>query len=70
MPCGAGLTALYDVMTNLATGIVLGPTRAVLIGGIPFALWHIGTNAALFATVGTPIVAVFARYRSRLFSSP
>lgn len=66
---GAVLTALYDLLTNLASGVVYGQMRVVLIGGIPFALWHIGTNAALFAMIGTPVVAVFARYRSRLSRS-
>ena len=63
---GAALTAVYDLITNLASGVVYGQWRAVLISGIPFALWHIGTNAALFAIVGTPLAAVCARYRSRL----
>jgi hypothetical protein len=66
---GALITAAYDLLTNLASGVVYGQMRATLIGGIPFALWHIGTNAALFAVIGTPVVAVFARYRSR-FSQP
>lgn len=63
---GIALTAVYDLLTNLASGVVYGQLRAILIAGIPFALWHIGTNAALFAIVGTPLAAVCARYRSRL----
>lgn len=66
---GAALTAVYDLLTNLASGVVYGQMRLVLIGGIPFALWHVGTNLALFAVAGTPVVAVFARYRSRLSRS-
>lgn len=66
---GAGITAGFDLLTNLATGVVLGQMRAVLIGGVPFALWHMGTNVALFAVVGTPVVAVLSRYRSRLSPS-
>src|SRR5215831_18926257 len=41
---GALLTLIYDVITNVATGIVFGQMRVTLLGGIPFALWHIGTN--------------------------
>ncbi len=67
---GALLTLVYDVITNLATGIVFGQMRVTLIGGIPFALWHIGTNAALFAGLGPALVAVLARYRLRLSPSP
>ncbi len=62
------LTALFDLITNLATGIVFGQMKATLIGGIPFSLFHIATNVAMFAVVGTPLVAVFARYRERLSS--
>ena len=66
---GGLLTAAYDLLTNLASGVVFGQMRAVLLGGIPFALWHIITNVGLFAVVGTAMVAVLARYRERL-SSP
>jgi uncharacterized membrane protein len=63
---GAALTLIYDLLTNLASGLVYGQMRALLLAGIPFALWHIGTNVVLFAALGTPLIAVFARYRSRL----
>jgi hypothetical protein len=63
---GLGLTAFFDLVTNLAGGVVYGQLSATLIAGIPFALWHIGTNVAMFGMVGTPLVPVFARYRTRL----
>lgn len=63
---GAGVTLWFDLVTNLATGLVYGQPGAVLIGGIPFSLWHIGTNLALFVVLGTPLVGVFAHYRARL----
>ena len=63
---GALLTLVYDLVTNVATGIVFGQMRVTLLGGIPFALWHIGTNTALFAGLGPALVAVLARYRARL----
>ena len=63
---GALLTAFFDLITNLATGVLFGQVRATLIGGIPFALWHIASNVGLFAILGTPLCAVFAHYRSRL----
>lgn len=66
---GGALTVCYDFITNLATGILFGQLRATLVGGIPFALWHIGTNVALFATLGVPLAGVFQHYRSRLSSS-
>jgi len=61
-----GLTAVYDLMTNVATGLVFGQMRLVLLAGIPFSLWHIGFNVALFAVIGTPLTAVLARYAERL----
>ena len=64
--CGAVVTLVFDLLTNLATGVLFGQMRATLIAGIPFALWHVFWNAVLFALLGTPLVAVFARYRARL----
>jgi hypothetical protein len=65
---GALLTIWFDLLTNVATGVLFGQMRLTLIGGIPFALWHMVTNVALFAVLGTPLVVVFARYRARLSS--
>ena len=65
---GLGLTFVFDLVTNLASGLVYGQMRAILIGGIPFSLLHIGTNVLLFAVAGTPVVSVFSRYRARLCS--
>jgi hypothetical protein len=60
------ITASYDLLTNVATGLVFGQMRTWLLAGIPFALWHIGYNVALFAALGTPLAAVFGRYAERL----
>jgi len=68
-PVGLGLTAVFDLLTNLATGVVYGQMRVILMGGIPFSLWHIGTNVLLFSAIGTPLVGLFAHYRLRLSSS-
>jgi hypothetical protein len=64
-----GLTGLFDLLTNLAVGVVQGQVLVTLMGGIPFSLVHIGTNVLLFGLLGTPLVGVFARYRLRLSSS-
>jgi hypothetical protein len=60
------LTLFFDLVTNLATGYLLGQVRLALLGGIPFSLWHIGWNVVLFAGVGTPLVGALRHYRSRL----
>jgi len=62
------LTAFYDLVTNLATGLLFGQVGPTLLGGVPFSLVHIGSNVVLFAALGTPLVGVLARYRSRLSS--
>lgn len=64
--CALLLTAFFDLITNVATGLVYGQMRTMLLAGIPFALWHIGTNIALFVALGTPLTAVSARYAQRL----
>ena len=63
---GAVLTVFFDFVTNLATGLVYGQVGATLIGGVPFALWHLFWNVVLFVVLGTPLSAVFAHYRARL----
>lgn len=68
VPAAVVVTLWFDLLTNLASGLVYGQLGAILIGGIPFALIHVGTNALLFAVLGVPLVPVFARYRSRLSS--
>lgn len=62
-------TAFFDLITNLASGVVFGQMRLTLLGGIPFSLWHIGWNVVLFVVLGTPLSGVFAHYRARLSSS-
>jgi len=65
---GAIVTLFFDLVTNLATGFLLGQVRLTLLGGIPFSLWHVGTNVALFAAIGTPLVGALSHYRLRLSS--
>lgn len=60
------VTGVFDLVTNLATGLVYGQMKTWLLAGIPFSLWHIGYNVLLFVAIGTPLVAVLARYGARL----
>ncbi len=68
IPAGILLTVFFDLITNVASGLVYGQMKVTLLGGIPFALIHVGTNALLFGLIGLPLIPVFARYRSRLSS--
>lgn len=63
---GGAVTLFFDLVTNLATGVLFGQMKLTLLGGIPFALVHIGTNVALFAAIGTPLAGALRHYRSRL----
>jgi hypothetical protein len=63
---GFVITAFYDALTNLATGVLFGQMRATLMGGVPFALWHMGSNAVLFGALGAPLAGMLETYRSRL----
>ncbi len=65
---GAMVTLLFDLITNLATGILFGQIGAALLGGLMFSLWHVATNAILFAAVGAPLLGALEPYRSRLSS--
>ena len=62
----AAVTIFFDLITNLATAVIFGQLVPTLIGGVPFALWHLFWNIVLFAILGTPLVVVFSRYRARL----
>ena len=64
----AVVTIFFDLITNLATAVLFGQIVPTLIGGVPFALWHLFWNIVLFAVLGTPLIAVFSRYRARLSS--
>ncbi|MFN0151471.1 MAG: hypothetical protein ACKVU1_12280, partial [bacterium] len=61
---GAVLTLAHDLITNFATVVTMGALAnplPVFVAGVPFALVHIASNAAVFAVVGTPLVARLAR---------
>ena len=47
----------------------LGVWALGLTAGIPFSLWHIGLNVALFVTLGVPLAGVLGRYAQRLSPS-
>jgi hypothetical protein len=49
---GLVLTTLFDLLTNFALGIHLGPVLPTLAGGILFAVAHIVSNTFVFAGLG------------------
>lgn len=64
--CGILVTLVFDVLTNLASGFAFGQWETTLKLALPFALAHIGSNAALFATVGVVLVRALERTRRSL----
>jgi len=56
------LTFFYDLFTNIASALTVGlPIPMVLIAGIPFALFHEGSNAAFFFWGGTALIMIIRR---------
>ncbi len=56
------LTAVYDLLTNLASALSLGlPILPVMVAGIPFAIVHEASNAAFFFAGVVPLARVMGR---------
>jgi len=66
---GIAVTIVYDLLTNVASGIAYGQMATTLKLAIPFTLAHVGTNAALFATVGVLLVNALERTRRSLLAA-
>ena len=57
---GLVLTVIYDLLTNLASALVVGQFLPVMVAAIPFALIHILSNVAIFAILA-PLVMKLSR---------
>lgn len=56
------LTFIYDLFTNIVTGLVVGmPLSVVLLAGIPFALIHELSNTVFFFVGASPLLAALRR---------
>lgn len=65
--CGLLGTTVYDLLTNLAQGIVFGAPRATLaLAALP-SLQHIASNTAIFVVIGG-LAASWLRRDPRLLS--
>jgi len=63
---GLVLTLIYDLLTNLATTVVVGQFWPVMIAALPFALLHILSNMVIFVAL-SPLLLKMARfYRERV----
>jgi hypothetical protein len=56
------LTLIYDLITNIAFALTFNvPIIMALIAGIPFAIIHEASNAALFGICSIPLIIVLER---------
>jgi hypothetical protein len=62
---GAAATLIYDLLTNLAFAVAIGPFWPVMIAAIPFSAIHITSNALLFGA----IFPILGRWLTRPASS-
>src|SRR5258705_13891575 len=60
---GLTLPAAVDLITHAAPRVVFGQMKTTPIGGIPFSLFHIAPNVAMFAALVPPLGAGFRRSR-------
>jgi energy-coupling factor transport system substrate-specific component len=56
---GLAVTLIFDVLTNLALGIHLGPVLPTLAGGLVFSVVHLTANTLAFAVLGAGGIRVF-----------
>jgi len=65
---GAALTLVYDILTNLSflfiAGIVNQPLHLYLLAGLIFSIFHIITNAAIFALVVPVLIGRLKTWRT------
>jgi len=61
---GLVLTLIYDLLTNLATALVMGQFLPVMIAAVPLSLVHISSNVVIFI-VSSPLLLKMARFQYR-----
>jgi hypothetical protein len=61
---GFSLTLIYDLLTNLATALVIGQFLPVMIAAVPLSLVHISSNVVIFI-VSSPLLLKMARFQYR-----
>ena len=56
------LTFIYDLVTNVVSGLSVGiPLTVAIVTGIPFAIIHEGSNAAFFFLGAPPLISAVGR---------
>jgi hypothetical protein len=63
---GLVLTLIYDLLTNLATTVVMGQFWPVMIAAVPFSLLHILSNMVIFVALSPLLIKMSRLYRERI----
>ena len=63
---GLVLTLIYDLLTNLATTVVVGQFWPVMIAAVPFALLHTLSNTLIFVVLSPLLLKMSRFYRERV----
>ena len=66
---GVTLTFIYDLLTNAAFGLTIGPFWPTIIGGIAFSLMHLATNGLIFGFFEPLMVKLWYVAGPRLYQS-
>lgn len=66
---GVMFTFIYDLLTNAAFAVTIGPFWPTIIGGIGFSLWHIVSNGLIFGFFEPILVKLWRITGPRLYQS-
>ncbi|OQX92281.1 MAG: hypothetical protein B6D58_03555 [candidate division Zixibacteria bacterium 4484_95] len=66
---GIVLTFIYDLLTNAAFAVTIGPFWPTIIGGIGFSIWHIVSNGLIFGLFEPLLVKLWYIASPRLYQS-
>lgn len=66
---GVVLTFIYDLLTNAAFAVTIGPFWPTIIGGIGFSIWHIVSNGLIFGFFEPLLVKLWRITGPRLYQS-
>jgi len=64
---GVVFTFFYDLLTNMAFALTIGPFWPTVTGGIAFSLWHIVSNGIIFGLSEPLMVKLWRIARPRLY---
>lgn len=66
---GVVLTFIYDILTNAAFGLTIGPFWPTIISGIAFSLMHMVSNGLIFGLFEPIMVKLWHIARPQLYQS-